>query len=67
MYLFSHLLNEGAGDSLLPALSEKKYQILTDFDFKPIHKSKASITPDYYENKRIFILRQMNGELTKMN
>jgi len=67
MYLFSNLLKDGAGDSLLPALSEKKYQVLTDFDFKPIHKNKTSVTPDYYENKRIFILRQMNGVLTKMN
>jgi len=67
MYLFSHLLKEGGGDSLLSGLSEKKYQVLTDFDFKAIHKSKTSITPDYYENKRIYILRQMNGELTKMN
>ena len=41
--------------------------ILTNFDFKPIYKSKRSVIPDYYENKRVCILKQWNDELTKMN
>lgn len=67
MYLFAHLLVEHGRDSLWYTLPEKKYQVLTDFDFKAIHKSKTSLAPDYYENKRIYILQQSNGELTKVN
>ena len=67
MYLFSHMLKDHGSDSLWYVLPEKKFQVLTDFDFKAIHKSKTSLTPDYYENKRIYILQQLNGERTKEN
>ena len=67
MYLFSHMLKDHGNDSIWYAVPEKRYQVLTDFDFKAIYKSKTSLTPDYYENKRIYILQQLNGELSKVN
>lgn len=66
MYLFAHLLTQ-YNDALPEHLSDKNYRVLTDFDFKPIHWSKNSATPDYYENKRIYILQQLNDTLSKLN
>ena len=65
-YFFAHLLAKHQHD-IIANLAETDYHILTDFDFKPIHWSKNSTIPDYYENKRIYILKSFNGELSKAN
>lgn len=66
MYLFAHLVTRYNG-ALMQHLSDTNYRVLTDFDFKPIHWSKNSTTPDYYENKRIYILQQHSDTLSKLN
>ncbi|MCC6290208.1 MAG: ABC transporter substrate-binding protein [Chitinophagaceae bacterium] len=66
MYLFSHLLQKDKAN-IISNLNDDKHLLLTDFEFKPIYKNKSSTTPDYYENKRVFILKQWNDELTKEN
>ena len=66
MYLFAHLVTQ-YNDELLQHLSDKNYRVLTDFNFKPIHWSKNSTTPDYYENKHIYILQQLSDTLSKLN
>ena len=65
MYLFAHLVTQ-YNDELLQHLSDKNYRVLTDFNFKPIHWSKNSTTPDYYENKHIYILQQLSDTLSKL-
>jgi hypothetical protein len=39
----------------------KSFKVLNDFDFRPIKWSPMSATPDYYENKRIYFVRRLNG------
>ncbi len=53
--------------SLITHLDDHSFKILTDYDFKPIRWNKAEPTPDYYENKRIYILRRLNGVVEKLN
>lgn len=65
-YLFAHLLQHGK-NKLTSHLNDTTYTILTNFDFKPVYKSKSSKIPDYYENKRVFIIKQWNDELAKLN
>lgn len=65
-YLFGHMLSS-FGDKLMDNIDEKKFRLLTDFDFKPIRWSKNGTTADYYENKRIYIVQKLTGELTKLN
>ena len=66
MYLFAHLVTQ-YNDELLQHLSDKNYRVLTDFNFKPIHWSKNSTTPDYYENTHNYILQQLSDTLSKLN
>ncbi|HRP56202.1 ABC transporter substrate-binding protein [Agriterribacter sp.] len=66
MYLFAHLATQ-FNDALLQHLSDKNHHVLTDFDFRPIHWSKNGTTPDYYENKRVYILQQLTDTLSKLN
>ena len=67
MYLFGHLLDQYQDQPLQENLSDKNFRVFTDFDFKPVHWSSKSTTPDYYENKRIYILRRLNGIVEKVN
>lgn len=65
-YYFAHLTAKYHSE-LLNNITEKSYRVLTDFDFRPIHWTKNSTIPDYYENKRIYILKQLNGTTVKVN
>ena len=45
-------------------LDNPQFKIMTDFDFHPIKYNSMEITPDYFENKRIYFLRRLNGVVT---
>jgi len=65
-YFFAHLLLQHRKD-IIANLTETDHRVLTEFDFRPIHWSKNGTTPDYYENKRIYILKALDGEVSKVN
>jgi ABC-type branched-subunit amino acid transport system substrate-binding protein len=65
-WLFSQLLNK-YDTLLMQHLDDKEFNLATDYDFRPIHWNKDSTIPDYYENKRVFIIRRLNGVLTRLN
>jgi hypothetical protein len=65
-YTFVHLLYKH--DSLLTRnLTDKSFKLLTDYDFRAIRWTPGSAEPDYYENKRVYILRRLNGAITPLN
>ncbi len=53
--------------ALIDHLDDKSYKVMTDFDFKPIKWNKSDTVPDYYENKRIYIVRRLNRVVTQLN
>ena len=65
-WFFSQLLNK-YDSTLIDHLAEKEFHLVTDYDFRPIRWSKDSIAPDYYENKRVFIIKKLNGILSRLN
>ncbi len=65
-WFFSQLLNK-YDSSLISHLGEKEFRLITDFDFRPIQWSKENTVPDYYENKRVFIIKKLNGVATRLN
>lgn len=40
---------------------DKEFKVLNDYDFRPVYWSTGSTEPDYYENKRIYFVRRLNG------
>jgi ABC-type branched-subunit amino acid transport system substrate-binding protein len=64
VYYFTHLLNANGNGSIVPDSTDQRYKMLTDFDFRPVRWSSKSSVPDYYENKRIYFLRRLNGVTT---
>lgn len=49
---------KGSNMDLMP------FKVLNDFDFRPVKWSPMSAVPDYYENKRIYFVRRLNGVST---
>jgi ABC-type branched-subunit amino acid transport system substrate-binding protein len=66
LYCFTKLLKKH-DTAFVANLSDKSFRLLTEFDFKPINWSRTGVTPDYYENKRIYIIRRFNGLVTRLN
>jgi hypothetical protein len=40
---------------------DNSFKVLNDYDFRPVQWSAGSPEPDYYENKRIYFVRRLNG------
>ena len=53
MYTYGQIKTEG--------LEVKPFKVLNDFDFRPVKWAPMSGVPDYYENKRIYFIRRLNG------
>ncbi len=64
MYHFTKLLHKHQGE-LINNLSDKSFKVFNDFDFQPIRFKRDSELPDYLENKKIYIIKKLDGQ-TKM-
>lgn len=60
MYRFGKMVAEQAPNVAL-GLGEKKYQVFTDFDIQPILLNKQQQQLDYFENKKVYVVRLLNG------
>ena len=58
-YFFTSLLIKYYRD-LMSHLNDSSAKVFNEFNFKPVIP-KGSGTPDYYENKHIYIMRILNG------
>ncbi len=63
-YIFMHLLQRYDRD-LMSHLNDRQHYLITDFDFRPVRVAATGV--DYYENKRIYMLKLQNGKLEKEN
>lgn len=46
-------------------INDSNYSVFHDFHFLPVFLSKNKETPDYYENKHLFIMHILNGEVER--
>ena len=53
--------------TLIQHLDDKSFNLATEYDFKPIQWSKTSTGADYYENKRVYLVKRLNGVTTRVN
>jgi hypothetical protein len=59
-YYFVNLLST-YGQIKTEGPEAKPFKVLNDFDFRPVKWAPMSATPDYFENKRIYFIRRLNG------
>lgn len=65
MYRFGKLLVE-QGVNLPSAIGEKKYRVFTDYDIQPVFLNGASQGIDYFENKKLYFIKKVNGEIKEV-
>jgi hypothetical protein len=63
-YYFTRLLVNHPNDFMLN-LNDSTLKVFNDFNFKPILISKDSTAPAYFENKHLYVMRMMNGVVTR--
>ncbi|MGB8192217.1 MAG: amino acid ABC transporter substrate-binding protein [Chitinophagaceae bacterium] len=60
MYRFGKLLLLH-GANLNSSIGEKKFTVFNDFDIQPIFTNKQTPTLDYFENKKLYFVKKVNG------
>ena len=63
-YYFTRLLVNHPNDFMLN-LNDSTLKVFNDFNFKPILVSKDSTAPAYFENRHLYVMRMMNGVVTR--
>ena len=59
-FYFLHILGKH-GSIITEDASDKIYKVYNDFNFKPVQSKKESTVTDYFENKRVYFIRRLNG------
>lgn len=60
MYHFTKLLIKHR-EAFLNNLSDKSFKVFNDYDIQPIRFKRDNPIPDYLENKKIYILKKLDG------
>lgn len=66
MYRFAKLLLQ-YGPTLNTSLSDKKFNVFTEFDIQPVYTNRQNMTLDYFENKKLYFVRKLNGVIAGVN
>jgi len=59
---FGQLLVEHQG-KLNGSIGEKKFKVFDDFDIQPVFLNNQNPTLDYLENKKLYIIKKVNGNV----
>ena len=57
---FGRLL-ERYGQNLSGSIGEKRYKVFDDFDIQPVFLNKQNMVLDYFENKKLYYIKKVNG------
>jgi len=49
------------GPNLSSSIGEKKFKVFNDFDIQPVFLNKQSPTLDYFENKKVYFVKLVDG------
>lgn len=55
------------GKNLNGSIGEKKYKVFNDFNIEPVFLNKQTMTLDYFENKKLYFIRKVDGNVTAVN
>ncbi len=55
------------GVQLEGSIGEKKFKVFDDFNIEPVFLNRQSMTLDYFENKKLYFVRKVDGNITTVN
>jgi hypothetical protein len=54
-------------ENLIQNLSDKSYKLFNDFDIQPVKFKKENKSPDYWENRKLYFLKKVDGQIKLVN
>lgn len=54
-------------DNLIHNLSDKSYKLFNDFDIQPVKFKKENKGPDYWENRKLYFIKRVDGQIKLVN
>ena len=64
VYLFTKLLTKNPGN-FMNHINDKPVQIFCDYNFRPVSLNNEIALPDYFENKHLYLIKILNGSISK--
>jgi hypothetical protein len=55
------------GKGLNGSIGEKKFKVFTDFEIAPVFLNRQTMTLDYFENRKLYFIRKMDGNVVGVN
>ncbi|MDP4148863.1 MAG: amino acid ABC transporter substrate-binding protein [Bacteroidota bacterium] len=55
------------GKDVAGSVGVKKYKVFNDFDIQPVFLNKQTMTLDYLENKKLYFIKKLDGNVTTVN
>ena len=66
VYRFGHLLDLH-GKNLSGSIGENKFKVFTDFEILPVFLNRQTMTLDYFENKKLYFIKNLDGTTMPVN
>ncbi|MDQ6756508.1 MAG: ABC transporter substrate-binding protein, partial [Bacteroidota bacterium] len=63
-YLFTKLLLKYPND-FISHLNDRTFTIFNEYNFRPVNFKKNDLNPDYQENKHLYVMKILNGAITR--
>jgi hypothetical protein len=54
-------------DNLIHNLSDKSFKLFNDFDIQPVKFKKENKVPDYWENRKLYFIKRVDGQIKLVN
>ncbi len=64
-YYFTQILLNYPQD-FIEHIKEDKFSTFHKFNFRPVFSNKTDSIPDYYENKHLFVMKILDGEISSL-
>jgi hypothetical protein len=64
VYLFTKLLARYPAN-FMNHVSDKSLKVFCEYNFKPVKQNEAAAVPDYFENKHLYLIKILNGTISK--
>ncbi len=64
VYMFTKLLTKNT-DSFMNSINDNKVKIFCDYNFRPVRLRGDVAIADYFENKHLYLIKILNGSISK--
>lgn len=64
VFVFARLLTRYPND-FMSHLNEFAYKVFNEYNFKAVYVNRNKSIPDYFENKRLYFMKILNGKILK--